>query len=274
MSLPSFDRRLLRPIVLTRPVRLVEPSSWVTHVPFAFWLVDAMRPRIIVELGTHSGNSYAALAQAVQTAGLDATCYAVDSWAGDAQAGFYGEEVFREWSAFHDLHFATFSRLVRATFDEALTHFADASIDLLHIDGLHTYEAVRHDFESWCPKLSPHAVVLFHDVNVREADFGVWRYWDELREKFPSFTFRHGHGLGVLAVGHEVAADVSWLAQLPAGGEDALLVSRFFSALGDALRLQLAVRCRPHRRRRSRPAHSGSRSLTVGGAGDRVYSWG
>ena len=44
MSQLSLEQRLLRPIVLTRPVRLVEPNSWVTHVPFAFWLVDAHAP--------------------------------------------------------------------------------------------------------------------------------------------------------------------------------------------------------------------------------------
>ena len=111
---------------------------------------------------------------------LQTACYAVDTWAGDEQAGLYGEEVYDEFSRYHDLRYATFSRLVRSTFDEALSHFADGSVDLLHIDGCHTYEAARHDFESWLPKLSSRGVVIFHDINVRERDFGAWRVWQEV----------------------------------------------------------------------------------------------
>ena len=149
------------------------PSAWIEHVPFAFWLVDVLRPRTIVELGTHNGVSYSAMCQAVKSLGLATSCFAIDTWKGDAHAGFYREDTYRDFAAFHDQRYSAFSQLVRSRFDDALPRFEDGSIDLLHIDGMHTYEAVRHDYQSWLPKLSANAVVLLHDTAVRERKFGV-----------------------------------------------------------------------------------------------------
>ena len=231
---------LARPIVFQVPRRLTAPPSWTMHPPLAMWLIDILRPSVFVELGTYSGTSYCAFCQAVQQLNLPSKCYAVDTWKGDPHASTYGEEVLQELSAYHDANYASFSRLVREDFDGALSHFADGSIDLLHIDGYHTYDAVKHDFESWRPKLSNRGVVLFHDINVYERDFGVAQLWGELKGQYPSIEVLHGHGLGILLVGSDVPAGLRNLAdRLQASADDLLLFQAFFAHLGRACLLEV-----------------------------------
>jgi len=207
-------------------------SAWIEHVPFAFWLVDVLRPRVIVELGTYTGVSYSAMCQAVKRLDLATSCFAVDSWRGDEHAGFYSEEIYNEFVAFHDRHYSAFSRFARSTFDEALPHFADGTIDLLHIDGLHTYEAVKHDYESWLPKLAPNAIVLFHDTNVRERDFAVHRVWSELASNRPHFEFLHGYGLGILANGADYPEPLNILFEAEANETLTADIRSIFANLG------------------------------------------
>ena len=211
-------------------------SAWYGHVPFAHWIVGALRPDTLVELGTHNGVSYSAFCEAVVHNGLETRCYAVDTWQGDEQAGHFGEEVYSDWRRFHDQRYSAFSDLLRCTFDEALPHLTKGSVDLLHIDGLHTYEAVRHDFEGWRLKLSERAIVLFHDTNERQGNFGVWRLWEELREQFPFFEFLHGHGLGLLAVGRLVSPQVAALCSLKEAAKVHVIRQRF-SLLGERCQL-------------------------------------
>lgn len=194
--------------VMTAPERLTNIESWHRHIPFAFALLDMAKPNVYVELGTHKGDSYSAFCQGVVQQQLPTRCYAVDTWQGDQHAGEYSSEVYDDLVAWHNPRYSRFSTLLRMTFDEALAHFPDGSVDVLHIDGLHTYDAVKHDFESWLPKMSERGVVLFHDTNVRHSDFAVWQLWAELEGQYPSFEFPFGFGLGLLAVGSDVPEPV------------------------------------------------------------------
>lgn len=212
--------------------RSTPESAWLGHIPFAAWLVDVVRAGILVELGTHHGASYLAFCQAIQACAAPTRCYAVDTWQGDEHAGRYGEDVY---AAVRDQlleHYSGFASLMRMTFDEASRYFDDGSIDVLHIDGLHTYEAVLHDFELWLPKMSRCGVMLFHDTMVRERNFGVWKLWAELKSRYPSFEFSHTHGLGVLAVGPEPPAGLEPLFRAGGDPESAAQVNALFDHLG------------------------------------------
>ncbi len=201
-------------------------------MPFAHWIVEVTSPRLLVELGTHTGVSYSAFCQEVLRNRLATRCFAVDTWQGDEHAGFYSEDIYREFQTFHDARYTGFSTLLRSTFDEALGKFLDSSIDLLHIDGFHTYEVVKHDFEVWLPKLSDRAVVLLHDTNERQGSFGVWRLWDELAAKYPHFEFFHDWGLGIVAVGSSVPEAIRSLCSLTEAAAITTIRERF-SFLGE-----------------------------------------
>jgi hypothetical protein len=224
----------LSPVSFWFPEHLCE-SAWIEHAPFAYWLIEAHRPSVLVELGTHWGYSFFAFCQAVRDLGLPTRCFAVDTWQGDDQAGRYGEEVFKSVNDYNDAHYPAFARLMRATFDAAAPSFADLSIDLLHIDGRHAYEDVSHDFAVWLPKLSSRGIVVFHDVSERKRDFDVWRLWSELREKYPHFDFQHGHGLGILAVGGEIGPRLRALFDADADETLGQQIRQAYARLGSAL---------------------------------------
>lgn len=236
----TFDV-LQHPIIFSAPRRLTDVTAWHGLIPVAFALTALHRPKVFVELGTHKGDSYCAFCQAVDELKLPTRCYAVDTWQGDPQAGFYGEEVYQELRAYHDSLYRQFSTLLKMTFDEALSHFAEGEIDLLHIDGLHTYEAVKYDFESWLPKMSSRGVVILHDVTVHEGDFGVFKLWQELCQRYPTCLFGFSHGLGIVAVGQE-ALNEGLRIWFTAGEEQWARIELFFAALGERLTKQDQIR--------------------------------
>ncbi len=240
MRHPSLLPASLDP-VFWEPDRMGVASAWWGHVPFAHWLVAAMRPGMVVELGTHTGVSYAAFCKAVATLRLPAQCVAVDTWKGDPQAGLYGESVFQDLAAWHDARHAGFSRLLRAEFDAARRLFGPGSIDLLHIDGLHDEASVRHDLETWLPTLSARGVVLMHDTEVHRDGWGVATVFRQARERFPGFGFRHGFGLGVLAVGPDADPAVAALCAADSTAEGEAL-RRMFQVTGERWMADQALR--------------------------------
>ena len=172
-------------------------SSFMGHGPFLRYLIRETSPSLFVELGTDKGFSYFTACQAFSDFKIPGLCFAVDDWIGDVHVGLHPVEVFDQVSS-RNQKYQEFSTLLKMDFDEALSRFNDESIELLIIDGTHTYEAVKKDFENWLPKMSQNGVILFHDIHVRIKPFGVIRLWEEIKAKFSSLEFVNQYGLGVI----------------------------------------------------------------------------
>jgi GT2 family glycosyltransferase len=227
------------PICFSRPLRITA-SLWVKHIPFGMFLIDLLRPKVVVELGTFTGVSYCAFCQAVKELGIDTKCYGIGSWEVDEHNGAHGPDVLDQLKAHHDPLYGSFSHLIQNSLGDASSHFGKQTIDLLHIDGHHAYEAARNDFNNWLPRMSNNGVVLFHDINLRQQDCGVWELWEELKRQYPYFEILHGYGLGLLSVSELPPEPLKLL--LNASESDLVHLREFFYRLGSTLEVEQSAR--------------------------------
>jgi len=166
-----------------------KPTAWEGHGNFAIQLTDIMKPKVTVDLGVDYGFStfcFALLGKG--------KVYGIDCFEGDEHAGKRStydhvmqlRQHFQKTIKMNNLYF------LKGYFDEVAKRW-DKKIDILHIDGLHTYEAVSNDFATWTPFLNADGVVLMHDTISFPHDVG--RFFAELEGY--KHNFEHCHGLGV-----------------------------------------------------------------------------
>ncbi len=59
-------------------------------------------------------------------------------------------------------------------------------LDYLFIDGDHTYEGVKNDFELYSPLVKDGALIAFHDIVIHppELNVGVHDFWNEINPRY------------------------------------------------------------------------------------------
>lgn len=139
-------------------------------------------PRAVVEIGAGGGGMLAALCA---VAADDATIISVDLEGGPFGGGA-SDDVLRGRANIRPdqtLH------LVRGDSHdpeicERVTTIAPDGIDVLLIDGDHTYEGVSADYELYSPMVKRGGIIALHDIlPTGEPECHVDQFWNELKEK-------------------------------------------------------------------------------------------
>jgi len=150
-------------------------SNWKGHLSFVFWLVKYLKPKIVMDLGFDRGLS--TIAFGFKNKGK---VFGIDWF----DKGDYIEKCFALDSASRNIsnairfHYIKNVHLTIGPFEEVLKKWK-ANIDILHIDGAFTYDAIKYYYESWIPYLNQNGVVLIHGIESFPNEVG--RFFKEIK---------------------------------------------------------------------------------------------
>lgn len=213
------------------PKRVALPPVFVEHFPFGFWLMDALRPRLVVSLGLRTPNPHLCFLQIASHLDLATRCVAISGWSDEREgrqpAGFdpaFSRDDIRA------------SEVLLASAETAYRDFPPGSIDLLCLDAVPLGALADDTLALWLDRLSDRAVILVHGL----SEPGGERVWRQLRVRYGSFIFTHGEALGILAVGPRIAPLLRPLFDPAPSAGFQQNVQLAFSRLGKDLKLALA----------------------------------
>lgn len=171
------------------------PSTWRGHIEFAIWLIYSLRPfdpldnnlskPIIVDLGISSGTSlfsWAAL-NIGTIIGINMTNH--------------NNQIETIYTYFKEKYRQTDN--IKLTIPDSAFNHINQSIDILHLDGIHTYEAVKRDFETWWPQVNEQGIVIFHDIISFPDTIG--KFFNELQ--YEKIYMNHSGGVGIISRSHD-----------------------------------------------------------------------
>lgn len=167
------------------------PSAWKGHELFARWLVSFLQPKVTVELGVDFGYSTFILAEK-----NPGTVYGIDCFNGDEIIGQRCTLPFVQ--DFISKNQIKNIQLIKGYFDQVSQNW-QLPIDILHIDGLHTYDAVKSDYLNYKNFLHENSVIMFHDTVSYPQDIG--KFFNALN--LPKVNFQHSYGLGVASLNQD-----------------------------------------------------------------------
>ena len=164
----------------------IRPQQVTEELIRLFEIVSGLQPESALEIGTWSGGT---LFMTCRVAVSGATIISVDLPGGSFGRGYVWPRkfVYRRFAKkTQALHLLREDSHAAKTCDRVRFLLQGRRLDFLFIDGDHTYDGVRADFEMYVPLVRRGGIVAFHDIvkHPPQAECEVDRFWNEIKQQY------------------------------------------------------------------------------------------
>ena len=164
-------------------------DGWGGGDPIFAQLVNALRPEVIIEVGTWKGQSAITMAESCRGAGLKTAIICVDTWLGSEEHILGVSATITREHGYPTLYHQFLSNVVNRGVQEFIVPLpAPSSIashvlakhgisaNLIYLDADHQFESVLADLEAFYPLLKNNGTMFGHDYN-----------WESVRRALQQF---------------------------------------------------------------------------------------
>lgn len=148
-------------------------------------LVKQQNPQVIMEIGTANGGTLYCWCRYIESA---TKILSLDLPGGRFGGGYskHKTKLFERFAPDKDLVFVRSDSHDAETKDRINRELSGKEIDFLFIDGDHTYEGVKEDFEMYKEFVSEGGIIAFHDIvyHPHLEDCEVDKFWKEIRDEY------------------------------------------------------------------------------------------
>jgi len=209
LILKSFSfytlEKLIDPLLFFLKLFGIEPAQIKEEVLFLIRVLKRIRPKIMLEIGTGRGGTLFLFTNAASSV---AKIITVDLPGGPFGGGYprYMISLLQSFgSSKQKVYLLRTNSHDAGTFAKVKSILNGEKLDFLFIDGDHSYEGVRKDFEMYSPLVRKGGIIAFHDIvpGPPENVGGVPKFWDEIKHNFCYEEIvkdwkQGGYGIGVI----------------------------------------------------------------------------
>jgi len=183
----------------------IEPIQIRYEITKLLEILAELRPKVVLEIGTAGGGT---LFLFTRVADPKAKIISIDL-PGGSFGGGYPDWRMRLYKLFsrgkQRIYLIRKDSHDPRTLEELKGILGDEKIDFLFIDGDHSYEGVKKDFEMYGPLVRKGGIIALHDIvpGAPELVGGVPKFWNEIKQNFYCIELvedwkQGGYGIGVL----------------------------------------------------------------------------